>query len=564
MTTEHQSFYRKYRSTTFATVVGQDTITTTLRNAVRQGRVFHAYLFCGPRGTGKTSTGRILAKALNCLEPTPDGEPCAHCAHCQAIALGNFVDLIEIDAASNRKVEDVENLRDLVRFAPSLGSHKVYIIDEVHMLSKHAFNALLKTLEEPPPRTVFVLATTDPQDVPATILSRCQRFDFRRIPLAAAVGRLRHVAEAEQIAISDHSLALIARQSAGSLRDAENLLDQLRSFFGSDIADGQVREFLGSSDDVRVAELTEWLIDGQVGPALTAVAAAADGGVNLKRFARDLVDRLRAVLLLKLGGADTLELDGPMRERLAALSQRATAARLLALLNALSEAESRLDGFSSLPLELAIVEALMRPDASSAPAEEPPMRLAPERPARPAPPPPDTRAPSNVVPLTRRGESAAPAPTRGEPETAPPPPVRREPEPTPGGREPEPPLARPAARAPMPSSGPEIALAWTELVGAVRERHKQAAAVLESCQPLRWEAEEVEIGAPYPFHRDKLSEPRFKRTIEEALSRLRGGTYRVSCRLIQRDKQSRWQAAANDPLVRAATEQYGMKILDVD
>jgi DNA polymerase-3 subunit gamma/tau len=222
------TLYRKWRSQNFQEVIGQDHVTRTLRSALREGRLAHAYLFSGPRGTGKTSTARILAKAHNCT--APEGErPCNQCAHCTAISEGRFVDLIEIDAASNNSVDDVRELRDKVNFRPAEGDVKIYIIDEVHMLSPAAFNALLKTLEEPPDYVRFILATTEPHKIPATVLSRCQRFDFRRIPVPEIASHLRHILNEEQRQAEDEALTAIARSAQGCMRDAVSLLDQMMS-----------------------------------------------------------------------------------------------------------------------------------------------------------------------------------------------------------------------------------------------------------------------------------------------------------------------------------------------
>ena len=250
-----QVFYRKWRPQTLAEIVGQPQVTQTLLNALRSGRVSHAYLFCGPRGTGKTSTGRILAKAVNCLTNNGQGEPCNNCPMCQAITDGSAIDVIEIDAASNTGVDDIRSLREKVNYAPNQARYKVYIIDEVHMLSNSASNALLKTLEEPPPQVIFILATTEVHKVLPTIMSRCQRFDFRRISQSDVAAKLTRICNTEGIHIEPEALRLIARATTGSLRDAENLLQQLTTYYGTEIGLTQVQGLLGITGDWRAREL---------------------------------------------------------------------------------------------------------------------------------------------------------------------------------------------------------------------------------------------------------------------------------------------------------------------
>src|SRR5690554_3916057 len=241
-----QAFYRKWRPRLWEQVVGQEHVTRTLQNAIRSGRVGHAYLFAGPRGTGKTTTARLLAKAVNCLNEDPTNRPCDQCEYCLAVNDGRFLDLIEIDAASNTSVDDIRDLRDKINFAPSQGKYKIYIIDEVHMLSTAAFNALLKTLEEPPPHAIFVLATTEIHKIPATVLSRCQRHEFRRVPIDEIVSNLKEIIQAENIQADDEALTLIARQSAGGMRDAQSLLDQLAST-GTKITLALAQQVLGTA-----------------------------------------------------------------------------------------------------------------------------------------------------------------------------------------------------------------------------------------------------------------------------------------------------------------------------
>ncbi|GAI13909.1 unnamed protein product, partial [marine sediment metagenome] len=273
-----QVFYRKWRPQTLAEVVGQEPVTQTLRNALNSGRVSHAYLFYGPRGTGKTSTGRILAKAVNCLT-NGKGEPCNACPMCQAVTEGRALDVIEIDAASNRGIDEIRELRERVNYAPNQARYKVYIIDEVHMLTKEASNALLKTLEEPPPHVIFVLATTEVHKVLPTILSRCQRFDFRRISQADVVSKLTHICNEEGIHVEPEGLRLMAKSATGSLRDAENLLQQLTTYYGSEVELHQIQAILGVTGDWRVKELVKHIINNDVSAGMTTINSVNSDGL---------------------------------------------------------------------------------------------------------------------------------------------------------------------------------------------------------------------------------------------------------------------------------------------
>ena len=302
-----QVFYRKWRPQTLAEVVGQETTTQTLGNALSSGRVSHAYLFSGPRGTGKTSTGRILAKAVNCLT-NGKGEPCNTCTMCQATTEGKALDVIEIDAASNRGIDDIRELRERVNYAPNQARYKVYIIDEVHMLSKDASNALLKTLEEPPPHVIFVLATTEAHKVLPTILSRCQRFNFRRLSRADVVTKLTRICQAENIDIDPEGLQLIAKSTTGSLRDAENLLEQLTTYYGSRIELQEIQTTLGITGDWRVKELAKHVVNGDVSAGITTIGSVNSDGLDLKQFNRELVEYLRGLLLIKTGSTDAIDL----------------------------------------------------------------------------------------------------------------------------------------------------------------------------------------------------------------------------------------------------------------
>ncbi|MGZ3590984.1 MAG: DNA polymerase III subunit gamma/tau [Thermodesulfobacteriota bacterium] len=290
---------RKWRPQVFEEVVGQQHITRALQNGISQQRVAHAFLFTGARGVGKTSTARILAKALNC-EKGPQINPCNQCTNCQEITHGTSIDVIEIDGASNRGIDEIRELRENVRYTPAKSRHKIYIIDEVHMLTKEAFNALLKTLEEPPPHIIFIFATTEPHKIPATILSRCQRYDFKRIPFREVVGSLKRIVEEEGVQISQRGLFSIAQESEGSLRDAESLLDQVIGYAGKQIRDEEIAEVLGLIDRKILSDTIEAIADRDVERCMEAVEKVYQFGYDLQHFCRELLQTLRHLILIKL------------------------------------------------------------------------------------------------------------------------------------------------------------------------------------------------------------------------------------------------------------------------
>src|SRR5512138_3470901 len=301
-----QALYRKYRPKDWEEVIGQDHIVQTLRNAIAADRVAHAYLFAGSRGTGKTTLARLLAKAVNCLNPDPAKRPDNDCENCKAVNENRLLDLIEIDAASNTSVDDVRDLRDKINFAPSQGTYKIYIIDEVHMLSTAAFNALLKTLEEPPPHAIFVLATTEIHKIPATVLSRCQRHEFRRVPLGEITRQLNDICKSEGIQAEPEALTTIARQSSGGLRDAISLLDQLAST-GEKITLDLAQTVLGTATSQSVIGLIQAVIDHQPGAGLDEIHRALDGGADARALARQIVDYLRSIMLIQMGNGEQVE-----------------------------------------------------------------------------------------------------------------------------------------------------------------------------------------------------------------------------------------------------------------
>lgn len=356
----YQVFARKYRPQTFDDLVGQAHVTRTLKNAVAQNRLAHAYLFVGPRGIGKTSTARILAKALNCVKG-PTVTPCGVCDSCKEIAAGNSLDVLEIDGASNNGVEQVRELRDNVRYAPSKGHFKIYIIDEVHMLSTAAFNALLKTLEEPPPHVKFIFATTEPQKVLPTILSRCQRFDLHRIPANLIAKHLQFIATQEKISLDPAAAHAIARGADGGLRDAESMLDQLVAFCGEKIAESDVLNVFGLTSEQTVSQFTDKILRADTPEALELLHAEAENGKDMMKLMSDLIAYLRDLLVGKVK-PDALaeDINPELQKSLEAQAALIETDRLLELIDQFAAAEGRMKWAPNkrLHFEVAVIKAI--------------------------------------------------------------------------------------------------------------------------------------------------------------------------------------------------------------
>jgi DNA polymerase-3 subunit gamma/tau len=353
-------FARKYRPQTFDDLVGQAHVSRTLQNAVAQNRLAHAYLFVGPRGIGKTSTARILAKSLNCVKG-PTVTPCGECDNCREIAGGNSLDVIEIDGASNNSVEDVRQLRENVRYAPAKGRYKIYLIDEVHMLSPAAFNALLKTLEEPPEHVKFIFATTEPQKVLPTILSRCQRFDLHRIPANLIAKHLQFIAGKEKITLEPAAAHAIARGAEGGLRDAESMLDQLVAFCGEKISESDVLDVFGFTSEQTVVDLTGRILRGETPGAIDLLHQQSDAGKDMMRLMSDLIAYLRDLLVFK-AKPDALkeDVEPDVQTSLAAHAELVTTDRLLELIDQFAAAEGRMKWVPNkkLHFEVAIIKAI--------------------------------------------------------------------------------------------------------------------------------------------------------------------------------------------------------------
>ena len=512
-----QALYRKWRPARFDEVIGQEHVTRTLRNAVVGDRVSHAYLFCGPRGTGKTTTARLLAKALNCLHEDPAERPCNECRICKVINQGRYLDLIEIDAASNTGVDDIRSLRDKINFSPSDGRFKVYIIDEVHMLSTAAFNALLKTLEEPPPHAIFVLATTEEHKVPATIKSRCQQFNFRLLTQQEIVGRLQWMSAKEDLTVEPEALNLVARHGAGSLRDAESLLDQLVSAPGDTITLERTQTVLGTATMTAVADLTAAWLEGDGAAGLAVINESLSTGTDARQFCRQMVTYLRELLLLQAGGPE-LQLDMPAEEKdgLLTLAARTDRRLLIETMKRFNEAAVTPANTwqPQMPLELAFIESLpAQPQAGAGPI---PARSVPRRTVSAAPAADVAASPS---PAPARVPAAAPTrPVAQTPAQTAPPPVRAA----------EPAPARTAA--PPPVGGETagtlvlgvIKGRWPELVQRCGEHDRNLPPLLAMCEPLATEVDTLVLGFDYGVLRDKFDQDQNRTVVAEVLSEISG------------------------------------------
>jgi DNA polymerase-3 subunit gamma/tau len=592
-----QALYRRYRSQTFDELIGQEHVVRTLRNAIAEGRVAHAYLFTGPRGVGKTTVARLLAKAVNCTAPLAE-RPCGVCESCRAIAEGRAVDVIEMDAASHTSVEDAREIIERVQFRPAVARTKVYIIDEVHMLSTAAFNALLKTLEEPPPHALFILATTEVHKVPATILSRCQRFVFNRHTVASIAAHLRSIAAQEGVTLEAGVAEAIARAATGSMRDALSVLDQLMAYGGGTVSLEQVRNLLGAGEMQEVTALADALIAGDLPGALQVIANVAAAGADLRQFTRDLVERLRALMLLR-AGADRSLLD-VAEEEAAQIERQARSADLGALMRWVKlfselDYQLRVSSYGQLPLELAVIEAVIAPApatvaaGAAAGASRPVVR--PERKTPPSPPvvqpttgtsgkPPiiETASPSGASPVAEPASQPGIPADMATRQTSPPQPVAPE-----DPRIQHQAQTRRASELPV-ETGEGVAAAnadaaalerieglWPAIVRDVRVHNKTLQALLNSgARPVDVKDDTLILEVPSEWLMNQLEKPAMRQIVEQVISKHMGTMFSIRCVVEAQRRENpgalreQIRVTRKDPLVRAALNIFDADIIAVE
>ena len=560
-----EALYRKWRPGTLSDLVGQDHVAQTLRQAVLTDRVSHAYMFCGPRGTGKTSTARILAKAVNCLSPI-DGEPDDTCHMCVAVNQGRAIDLIEIDAASNRRIADVRDLTEKIHYSPNEAKFKVYIIDEVHMLTQEAFNALLKTLEEPPPHAILILATTDVHKVPLTIISRCQRFDFRRVPSADVVGKLKKLSLEEEIDIEDEALTLIARKSTGSLRDAENILEQVMVSIEQPVTEEAVRNLLNLTDESLPADLLEAIADNDIKGTLIRLGNLVDGGLEPSQIHSSLMEIIRVIILLKSKASDGSEFGDSLKDHLVGISNKFSIERLVYIAKIMAGVDFKDLLNPALSLEIAVMESILGPEEKSL------SQNTINTPSRVSSPPQMDRpkAVSNAVPIQPVKEEP-PAPAKIEsvdskPISTPVVASRTSKEPSDEAQV----MTTDAVVSvpPVPVEGRTIDEHWNELLRSLRQTGKRfnLGALLRGCKERELRGDTLVLTFLHSSHLDRINseieDPLVNAQFESVVEKVLGKKYKISVELANSELKSvPGPVSQQSHLVRAA-QALGARIVE--
>jgi DNA polymerase-3 subunit gamma/tau len=529
---------RKWRPSTFDEVIGQDHVTTTLKNAIQSGRVAHAYLFTGPRGVGKTTVARVLAKSLNCAEG-PTIKPCGECPACREIAQGTSMDVIEIDGASNRGIDEIRNLRESVRYAPVGGKRKVYIIDEVHMLTQEAFNALLKTLEEPPRHVVFVFATTQPLKVPQTIVSRCQRFDFRRIPADLVASRLKQICETEGYKCDDGALGLISQRAEGSMRDGQSMLEQILAFSGGSATEEDIRPIMGLRGSETVSKIAGAVIRGDEAAVLALTGEAFDVGIDPLDLVGALTEWIRYLMVFSID-PKTRELQALTEETRQTIAEQAgdiETQYLLTLLSMIADAEDRIKRathqrylLESVILRMANVKSIARV--------------------------------SDIIEMLK--QSGGERSTKGTPPKK----TRRPAKP-----------ARPKHEAdlredPRPAAGAkaDIVGSWHDVIESLRETRASLASILDLCEPPKLLEGVCWLQLPTAFHQSQVLKGQNLRILTEELRKLTNNTVTVKTTVKTEDRKEREKSPEvddvaaiiqNDPVIKSLAESLGGKVVGI-
>jgi len=551
--------YRKYRPSSFGQVVGQEHIIKTLKNSIKKGKVAHAYLFSGPRGTGKTTVARILAKTINCKNPKED-EPCNECNVCAEMNQNKFLDLVEIDAATHTQVDKMRDIIEKINFSPSSGKYKVYIIDEVHMLSKGAFNALLKTLEEPPKHVVFILATTEIHKIPATVISRCQRFDFRRLKVSEITKRLGEIAKKEKAEVEKTVLEFIAINSNGALRDSESLLGQILSMeSGKSVTLKEVQEILAITDLPAVVKMARLMLDKKYGEAIEHISKITDDGYDLEQFAKSVIEYSRKLMLIKISPEMRESFLSEMTEEQVAelenISKKASLSKLLRIIRAFiqSKAEIKSSIMPQLPLELAITEINI--------ADEEPMAGSLTNKAA------EDYNSKIKEPIKKIADKVSESVKQSHNF------IKK----SIGLEEKE--GVKENKREEISKNSIEIAKSsgiialdvvrdeWCDILEEIKPRNHSLTAFLKTCQPVGVEGNQIIISCKYSFHKDKLQKAENRLIIEETMENLLKAKVAVKFisqseaeKLGYKIREIEYKEAKND-LVNSALEIFGGEIV---